>query len=60
MYDNHTVFIKWAEMYDVAGLEQRSRTLHIQWMEKLVCPTITVDGTLSIDCILAHIDELLS
>lgn len=57
MYENHTAFIEWAKTYDMAGLEQRSRALHMEWMEKLVCPTIIVDGTLSTACILLQIEE---
>lgn len=60
MYDNHTAFIEWAKTYDTAGIEQRSRALHMQWMEKLSCPTVTVDGTLSTSCILSQFCELLT
>ncbi|WP_313342455.1 AAA family ATPase [Sedimentibacter sp.] len=60
MYDNHTAFIEWAKTYDTGGLEQRSRVLHMQWMEKLTCKTVTVDGTLSPYQILLQIDKLIS
>lgn len=57
MYDKHMEFIKWARGYDIAGLEQRSRALHIEWMKKLKCPVATVDGSLTIDCLISEISE---
>lgn len=60
MYDKHTAFIEWAKAYDTGGgIEQRSRTLHMWWMEKLLCPVITIDGTLSIPCIIRQLDKIL-
>lgn len=60
MYEDHISFIEWAKTYDVAGLDQRSRTLHMQWIKKLPCPTVTVDGTLPIACILAQLDNMIT
>jgi adenylate kinase family enzyme len=57
MYDNHTAFIEWAKAYETAGLDQRSRALHMQWMTKLSCTTVIVDGTLSMGCILSQLSE---
>lgn len=60
MYDKHTAFIEWAKSYDTAGAEQRSRVLHMQWMEKLSCPIITVDGTLSTAYILSQLHKFFT
>lgn len=60
MYEKHIQFIEWAKTYDSAGIEQRSRALHMQWMKKLPCPTVTVDGTLSITCIFSQLDDLIT
>ena len=46
MYDKHTEFIEWAKGYDIVGVEQRSRALHMEWMKKLKCPVAIIDGTL--------------
>lgn len=59
MYDKHTAFIEWAKTYDTGGIEQRSRTLHMWWMEKLSCPVITIGGRLSIPCIIRQLDKIL-
>ncbi|WP_051403468.1 hypothetical protein [Schnuerera ultunensis] len=59
MYDNHTAFIEWAKTYDTEGIGQRSRTLYMWWMEKLLCPIITIDGTLSIPRIIRQLDKIL-
>lgn len=45
MYKNYIDFLEWAAKYDTAGLEQRSRALHTEWLKKTNCPVIIVDGT---------------
>jgi adenylate kinase family enzyme len=45
MFDNHREFVEWARTYDTAGMEQRSRTLHMEWAKTLKCPLIELDGT---------------
>lgn len=49
MYDAHREFLAWAARYDTAGPEQRSRELHEQWLQKVSCPIVVVDGTLPVD-----------
>ncbi len=46
MYDGHVRFMAWAERYDTAGTEQRSRALHDEWEKSLPCPVVHVDGSL--------------
>ncbi len=46
MYEDHLEFLAWAARYDTAGPEQRSRALHEEWLRKVSCPVVVVDGTL--------------
>ncbi|MEN6313971.1 MAG: GrpB family protein [Clostridiaceae bacterium] len=55
MYENHIEFLEWAAKYDTAGIEQRSRALHIEWLKKINCPIIIVDGTKPINEILKKV-----
>lgn len=59
LYYKHTDFVEWAKGYDKVGVEQRSRALHKEWMKKLKCPVITVDGALPIDCLISQIGEII-
>ena len=36
-------FFEWAEAYDTAGPDQRSRALHEQWLTTLPCPVLRLD-----------------
>lgn len=49
MYDEHDKFIEWAKTYDTAGRDQRSRTMHSEWLQNLSCPVLKVDGTKPIE-----------
>ena len=40
----HRAFMAWAEAYDTAGLEQRSRALHDAWLADLPCPVLRLDS----------------
>ncbi len=59
MYANHMEFLAWAARYDTAGLEQRSRALHAQWLGRLACPLVKVDGTMPAEEILAGLEGVL-
>ena len=48
MHHIHTEFLAWAERYDNAGIEQRSKLLHQRWSESLPCPILQLDGDQSI------------
>lgn len=43
------VFLEWAALYDTAGIEVRSRTLHEQWMAELDCPVLRLTGDMPVD-----------
>jgi adenylate kinase family enzyme len=40
----HQAFMAWAEAYDTAGPEQRSRALHDAWLADLPCPVLRLDS----------------
>jgi len=49
MYEKHLEFLAWAARYDTAGTEQRSRALHDEWLRKVTCPVVCVEGTLPVE-----------
>lgn len=55
MYDNHVDFINWAASYDDGGIDMRSKAKHDDWQKQLICPFISVDGSMPI----AEIFELI-
>lgn len=59
MYEAHLEFIDWASRYDAAGLEQRSKALHVAWLSRLTCPVVTVDGTLTTNELLTKIEPYI-
>lgn len=46
MHENHTAFMAWAARYDDAGLEQRSLRTHEEWLARLACPVLRLDGAM--------------
>jgi thymidylate kinase len=60
MVDNHTEFIEWAKKYDSAGFEQRSRVFHLDWLKKISCPVLTVDGSQPLESILSTLEKIIS
>ncbi|WP_379134770.1 AAA family ATPase [Paenibacillus sp. sgz500958] len=47
-YEEGQAFMEWAALYDTAGLEVRSRTLHEEWMSRLECPVVRLEGDFSV------------
>ncbi|MEI4770921.1 hypothetical protein WAX74_14960 [Psychrobacillus sp. FJAT-51614] len=47
-HEQYKEFIEWASLYDVAGMEVRSKTLHEHWMEHLTCPVLRIEGDYSV------------
>jgi hypothetical protein len=45
MHANHEAFIQWAAQYDDGPLTLRSRRLHEEWLTRLTCPVLRVDGS---------------
>lgn len=44
MHQNHQEFIQWAERYDTAGMEQRSRVSEGKWLEGARGRVLELDG----------------
>ncbi|KWX78630.1 AAA family ATPase [Paenibacillus jilunlii] len=42
-------FMEWAALYDTAGPEVRSRVLHEEWMSRLQCPVLRLEGDMTVD-----------
>lgn len=59
MYEEHTKFIEWAKTYDTAGNNQRSRALHEEWIPKLSCPVLRLDGTKPLTDMMYEVERLL-
>ncbi|SFM26202.1 Adenylate kinase [Gracilibacillus orientalis] len=47
-YEQSKTFLEWASLYDSAGMEVRSKTLHKDWMADLSCPTLKIEGDYSV------------
>ena len=59
MERQHREFMDWAARYDTAGPEIRSRALHDEWQEKLACPVVELDGSLSVEALLKKLAAYL-
>lgn len=59
MEQPHQEFMDWAARYDTGGLDIRSRALHDEWQKKLRCPLIELDGSLSVEQLIAKISSYL-
>jgi CBS domain-containing protein len=42
-------FIEWASMYDDPEFDGRNITLHKEYISRLKCPTITIEGDTTIE-----------
>jgi hypothetical protein len=45
MADASAAFLKWAEAYDTAGPEQRSRVTHEQWLKSQSAPVLRLESS---------------
>ena len=59
-HENHLGFIEWAEQYDIAGTDMRSRDLHEEWMNKLTCRLIKFEQPLTVQEMATKVEETLS
>jgi adenylate kinase family enzyme len=44
MYEQSQAFLEWAASYDDGDVNMRSRRLHDQWLGKLPCPVVCIEG----------------
>ncbi len=49
LYNKYTSFIQWASEYDYGDINMRSRALHEEWLKKIPCAIIRLEGDYSID-----------
>ena len=47
-HEQSKTFLEWASLYDHAGMEVRSKTLHEYWMADLSCPVLRIEGDYSV------------
>lgn len=59
-YEDVQTFMAWAALYDTAGPEVRSRTLHEDWMAKLSCDVLRLEGDLTVEERVAAVLQYLS
>ena len=57
MYEQSQEFLNWAASYDDGDVNIRSRRLHEQWLSKLPCPIVCIEGEHSIE---EQIDVLMA
>ncbi|WP_438445358.1 AAA family ATPase [Gorillibacterium sp. sgz5001074] len=48
LYEQSRAFLKWASLYDEAGMDVRSLRLHESWLSELPCPVLRLEGDLSV------------
>ncbi|WP_042221811.1 ATP-binding protein [Oceanobacillus manasiensis] len=56
-YEQSKTFLEWASLYDSAGLEVRSKSLHEHWMADLSCPILKIEGDYTVN---ERVDIVLS
>jgi adenylate kinase family enzyme len=49
MHEQHRAFMEWAAQYDEGSMQMRSRGLHEDWLARLTCPLLRVDGARSLE-----------
>ncbi|MET3507277.1 ATP-binding protein [Halalkalibacter oceani] len=47
-HEQYKAFLEWAALYDSAGMEVRSKTLHESWLASLSCPVVRIEGDYSV------------
>ena len=61
-YKTYKKFIKWASEYDTGEAKMRSLAQHEEWMKKLSCPIVKIEGDKSLDenltAIMRHIKTI--
>lgn len=49
MYQHHQDFLAWAEKYDTAGTDMRSKAKHDEWQKTLPCRQLILNGADNLD-----------
>ncbi|QNU66014.1 AAA family ATPase [Ruminiclostridium herbifermentans] len=48
LYDSHNAFVQWAAAYDDGGPKMRSLYVHNEWLKRLKCDVIRIEGMQSV------------
>jgi adenylate kinase family enzyme len=56
-YEHHEEFIAWAAKYDTAGTDMRSKATHEQWISKLSCKVLRIEGLFSVQELVNKVDK---
>jgi aminoglycoside 3'-phosphotransferase III len=59
MHTNHEEFIEWAKTYDTNSPPERCRTLHEEWISKVSCPVLRLDGSKLIPELMFEVEQTL-
>jgi len=59
MYVNHLEFIEYSRNYDVMQPPNRCRVLHEEWLARLDCPILRLDGSKPIEDLMKEIEKHL-
>jgi adenylate kinase family enzyme len=57
LHKTHVEFLNWAQQYDDGGLNIRSRALHEQWIRRLPCNVLRLDGNRAVETLLSEIES---
>ena len=60
MYQEHRDFLAWAFKYDDGPPDMRSRRLHEEWMSRLPCPVVRVDGSGSVEAVCTQLSTAIA
>lgn len=59
MYTNHEDFIEWAKTYDTNSPPERCRALHEEWITKVSCPVLRLDGSKPVSELIREVEQAL-
>jgi adenylate kinase family enzyme len=57
MFMDHQKFLQWAAEYDTGDINMRSKALHDEWLNKVSCNQLILDGTKPLDELIAEISK---
>jgi cytidylate kinase len=60
MHQEHQDFLAWASQYDGGGIDMRSRRMHEEWVARLPCPVVRVDGAKDVRVVCAQLSAAIA
>ena len=58
-HDDTEAFVDWASHYDDGGGEGRTLDAHLDWLSKLPCPVLRLDGSRPLPALVAEVCRAL-